>query len=110
MTSSDLAKSVPEAENMCELHKERKVSNLGKSIRETENLCDLHEKRKVNNLTKSVKETFLNNFLKNNGSVTRTCNKDLPKLNGNYMLILIYVPLKITVVFLHDEKLRIGPH
>ena len=25
MTSGDLAKSVPEAENMCELHKERKV-------------------------------------------------------------------------------------
>ena len=28
MTSGDLAKSVPEAENMCELHKERKVSGL----------------------------------------------------------------------------------
>ena len=38
MTSSDLAKSVPEAENMCELHKERKVSNQGKSVKEAENL------------------------------------------------------------------------
>ena len=58
MTSSDLAKSVAEAENMCELHKERKVSSRGKFVRQTEYLFDLHETGKVSNSKKSVKNAF----------------------------------------------------